>query len=299
MLRRSKITSRRTARVRCNSIVQCHLLSNKTVADRDYSTLLTHLYSYFSLLLECSGGDSQPSYSAFTGDTSMYDVHKFMTLDAYEVQYFIEQVGLSAASFGVEATDVVAVGQALQKLFGYRCSPPTQVVPDKPNELQSICIEVSVFYNAYNSYSSRLTSLLERLSAVSELYMCCLRKGYESEEQDQHRASFVDSQLNGAASSDERSCYPDWGVSLHDWTFGGCYWFLVCIVWAGRDQKLQPSSMLLRLSTLIYEHSGYLSRWFCPIQTMVTTGCHCTTLILFLTCSHHSRLILSSKPTSS
>lgn len=73
----------------------------------------------------------------------MYSVHKFMALDAYEVQYFIEQVGLSAASFGVQQQDIEWVGHALQGYFGFRCAPKSQVVPGKKDELQSICVAVS------------------------------------------------------------------------------------------------------------------------------------------------------------
>lgn len=74
----------------------------------------------------------------------MYQVHKFMALDAYEVQYFIEQVGLSALSFGVSADDAELVGHALQGLFGFRCAPEGDIVPGAPQELQSICTAVSL-----------------------------------------------------------------------------------------------------------------------------------------------------------
>lgn len=62
-----------------------------------------------------------------------------MDLDAAEVGYFIEQVGLAAASFGVTNADVATVGSALMSLFGYRCSPAVAVVSTDPM-LQSICI---------------------------------------------------------------------------------------------------------------------------------------------------------------
>lgn len=62
-----------------------------------------------------------------------------MDLDAAEVGYFVQQVGLAAASFGVSNTDVATVGGALMSLFGYRCSPATAVVSNDPY-LQSICI---------------------------------------------------------------------------------------------------------------------------------------------------------------
>jgi hypothetical protein len=70
----------------------------------------------------------------------MYQVHKFMDLDAYEVGYFITQVGLAAASFGVADEDVTAVGEALIKLFDYKCAPPTTVIPAQGPQLQAICI---------------------------------------------------------------------------------------------------------------------------------------------------------------
>lgn len=72
----------------------------------------------------------------------MYSVHKFMDLDANEVGYFIMNVGLSAASFGVSNADVTAVGNALTAAFGYRCEPPVSIPSYEPAELQSICIDV-------------------------------------------------------------------------------------------------------------------------------------------------------------
>lgn len=73
----------------------------------------------------------------------MYEVHKFMALDAAEVGYFIQQVGLAASSFGVSDDDVTAVGQSLTEVFDHRCSAPTAVLPDAKSELQAICIAVS------------------------------------------------------------------------------------------------------------------------------------------------------------
>lgn len=73
----------------------------------------------------------------------MYEVHKFMDLDAYEVGYFITQVGYAAASFGVAPSDIEYVAGALNKLFNYKCSPPTSVLPNEKPELQAICIASS------------------------------------------------------------------------------------------------------------------------------------------------------------
>ncbi|WPH03583.1 Hypothetical protein R9X50_00646500 [Acrodontium crateriforme] len=99
-------------------------------------TLLTHLYSYFGGLLGCSqfGKD-------YSGSTNMYEVHKFMDLSAAEVAYFIEQVGLSAASFGVAKEDYTAVGMALNDAFGYRCSEPASIPASAKAEPQSICTD--------------------------------------------------------------------------------------------------------------------------------------------------------------
>lgn len=101
--------------------------------------LLTHLYEYFGVLLGCTmqGNDAFATYAA---DGSMYDVHKFMDLSAAEVGYFITQVALAGASFGVAADDLTGVGKALNGLFGYKCSPPAVVVPAQGAQLQAICI---------------------------------------------------------------------------------------------------------------------------------------------------------------
>lgn len=62
-----------------------------------------------------------------------------MDLDPSEIGYFITQVGLAATSFGVTTEDVTAVAAALNKLFGYRCSPPAVVIPEMNSTLNSIC----------------------------------------------------------------------------------------------------------------------------------------------------------------
>ncbi|KAL2069915.1 hypothetical protein VTL71DRAFT_14594 [Oculimacula yallundae] len=100
--------------------------------------LLTHLYEYFGALLQCSQ-QGNSVYPAYDGQGSQYNVHKFMNLDPNEVGYFITQVADAAASFGVSADDLAPVGMALNSLFGYKCSPPTTVIPDQGAQLQSIC----------------------------------------------------------------------------------------------------------------------------------------------------------------
>jgi hypothetical protein len=63
-----------------------------------------------------------------------------MDLSAEEVSYFITQVGLSASSFGIATKDVTAVGNALNKFFGYKCASAESIIPTAPAELQAICI---------------------------------------------------------------------------------------------------------------------------------------------------------------
>ncbi|GKT50133.1 uncharacterized protein ColSpa_10314 [Colletotrichum spaethianum] len=74
------------------------------------------------------------------GFASMYEVHKFMDLDENELGYFIQQVALAAASFGVAQDDLKAVGTSLNQLFGLRCSPNATAIPEQGSQLQAICI---------------------------------------------------------------------------------------------------------------------------------------------------------------
>ncbi|SMR45713.1 unnamed protein product [Zymoseptoria tritici ST99CH_3D1] len=101
--------------------------------------LVSHLYPYFAGLLGCSlfGNTTDP----YPGPTSMYELHKFMALDEKQIGWFINNVGLSAASFGVTEEDVTTVGKALESTFGMRCSPPAKGPQSKAPELQAICIE--------------------------------------------------------------------------------------------------------------------------------------------------------------
>ncbi|SMY22495.1 unnamed protein product [Zymoseptoria tritici ST99CH_1A5] len=116
------------------------LMENKPANDensRQYR-LLTHLYQYFGALLGCSEYGNM-GFPAYMGDTGMAEVHRFMALTADENEYFIQQVGLSAASFGVTEDDVTAVGKALTDTFNYRCAPAAAVLPKAEPELQAIC----------------------------------------------------------------------------------------------------------------------------------------------------------------
>ena len=103
------------------------------------SFLLTHLYQFFGSLLGCSE-QGMSGFDAYSADPSMYDVHKFMNLNHAEMTYFINQVGMAAASFGVTEDDAKTVGETLNKVFNVRCAPPMEVIKGQGKELQSICI---------------------------------------------------------------------------------------------------------------------------------------------------------------
>ena len=82
--------------------------------------LLTHLYQFFGALLGCTAAD----YPTYKGVADMYEVHKFMNINKTQNDYFIQQVGLAAASYGVSEEDVGVVASVLDGLFNARCTPP-------------------------------------------------------------------------------------------------------------------------------------------------------------------------------
>jgi len=94
-------------------------------------------------------------------------VHKFMDLSAAENGYFITQVGLAAASFGVTQDDAAAVGMALNNLFNYRCSPPTTVIPAQGPQLQAICIDSSCPIAPANATCAAYSAAVEPSSVAS------------------------------------------------------------------------------------------------------------------------------------
>lgn len=64
---------------------------------------------------------------------------RYMGLDPNEVGYFISQVGLAAASFGVPDADVQTVAGLLSSVFNVRCAPAVALVRSD-SEFQSICV---------------------------------------------------------------------------------------------------------------------------------------------------------------
>lgn len=126
--------------------------------------LLTHLYQYFGILLGCSMQMNNTAFPLYSGAASQFQVHRFMNLSQPEMDYFITQVGLSAASFGVAPADVMAVGMELNNTFNQRCSAPQAVITYQGSQLQAICVNpscplasnaVCAAYSAANAMTSQ------------------------------------------------------------------------------------------------------------------------------------------------
>ncbi|PWN88391.1 hypothetical protein FA10DRAFT_268586 [Acaromyces ingoldii] len=104
--------------------------------------LITHLYEFFGVLLGCSAQNSSSPFKNYEGRTSMSEVHRFMNLNETEMNYFIQEVGASATSFGVTTEDATAIGGALNSMFNKRCLAPASI-GGGANASQSICLATS------------------------------------------------------------------------------------------------------------------------------------------------------------
>jgi len=129
--------------------------------------LLTHLYEFFGTLLGCSQ-QGTADFPAYSGEASMYEVHKFMDISTAEFGYFVTQVANSAASFGVAKSDLAIVGNALGSAFGYKCSPETTIIPAQGAQLQAICIGDDCSTSP-NATCSAYAAAVEPSTAVSSL----------------------------------------------------------------------------------------------------------------------------------
>ncbi|KZZ95854.1 hypothetical protein AAL_04150 [Moelleriella libera RCEF 2490] len=127
--------------------------------------LLTHLYQFFGSLLGCSM-QGMPGFDAYGGDASMYEVHKFMDLGKAEMDYFIMQVGLAAASFGVAKDDITAVATSLNTVFNQACAPPATAVKAQGDQLQAICIDQSTCPKAQNAQCDKYATVQKPVNAT-------------------------------------------------------------------------------------------------------------------------------------
>jgi hypothetical protein len=89
-----------------------------------------------------------------------------MDLSYAEVGYFITQVALSAASFGVAQSDLQIVGTALGSIFDVRCAPATIVIPAQGAQLQSICTDMTCPLAMNSSCALYETNITEPASAT-------------------------------------------------------------------------------------------------------------------------------------
>ncbi|KAH8651436.1 hypothetical protein BX600DRAFT_528722 [Xylariales sp. PMI_506] len=100
----------------------------------------THVYSFFGTFLGCStlGSADFPPYA---GKASMYEVHKYMDLNAAEMNYFVEQAVKGLISFGFSDADAQFVNSTLDTTFNRRCAPAQSLIPPSAGpQLQAICI---------------------------------------------------------------------------------------------------------------------------------------------------------------
>jgi hypothetical protein len=98
-----------------------------------------------------------------------------MDLSYAQLGYFITQVALSAASFGVAEADISDVGQALEMLFDYKCSPPTTIIPAQGAQLQSICtgdgcpLDPNAVCDKYQNFSAPTSVMPSGATATSSM----------------------------------------------------------------------------------------------------------------------------------
>ncbi|KAH7142060.1 hypothetical protein EDB81DRAFT_653776 [Dactylonectria macrodidyma] len=100
----------------------------------------THVYSYFGTFLGCShiGSSKLPAYA---GKASMFEVHKFMDLNAAEMGFFVDQAVRGLLSIGFTDSDAQFVNNTLETVYNRRCAPPAGVIPPTAGpQLQAICI---------------------------------------------------------------------------------------------------------------------------------------------------------------
>lgn len=93
-----------------------------------------------------------------------------MVLDPYQLGYFITQVGLSAASFGVADSDISTVATALESLFAYRCAPKVTAIQAQGPQYQSVCTDETCPL-AENSTCADQPNIAQPLVANSTLAM--------------------------------------------------------------------------------------------------------------------------------
>lgn len=90
-----------------------------------------------------------------------------MGLGKPEMDYFIAQVGLAAASFGVAKDDITAVAKSLNTAFNMACSPPATIIKDQGEQLQAICIDQSSCPKAEKAQCDKYAAVVKPSNATS------------------------------------------------------------------------------------------------------------------------------------
>ncbi|KAI1151574.1 hypothetical protein F4825DRAFT_352687 [Nemania diffusa] len=114
----------------------------------------THVYSYFGTFLGCSTLGT-PTFPPYAGKASMYEVHKYMDLNAAELGYFIEQAVKGLVSFGFSDADAQFVNATLTGKFDSRCAPAEPIIPASAGpQLQAICVAPDCALSANDTCSA-------------------------------------------------------------------------------------------------------------------------------------------------
>ena len=75
--------------------------------------------------------------------TSLYEIHKYMALDPFELGYFIEQVGLAGQLVGLTADEAEGIQNKMDQSLTYRCRANSALFPGGIVGPQSICTDKS------------------------------------------------------------------------------------------------------------------------------------------------------------
>jgi hypothetical protein len=139
------------------------------------TTFFAHLYQFFGAILGCNA----PGFPAYTGDTDMNRVHKFMNITKAQNDFFISQVGAAATALGVIPDDVKTIANLLDKVFNTRCPPLLTAADPVPSFLvgtnPSVCTDIATCPLAMpNNTCSVVTPAAPKRCGLLGLSLLCL-----------------------------------------------------------------------------------------------------------------------------
>ncbi|RAR13447.1 hypothetical protein DDE83_003178 [Stemphylium lycopersici] len=117
------------------------LAGNAEGLDLEEGSNQYHLFGNFFVSFSHAFGCTLPPLPPpnTSGPVSLAYAHKFMQLGYHQVGYFIDQLSLAAAHFGVSIQDVDTFRTSLNSRFNLRCAPAVPLGNSSPPELLSIC----------------------------------------------------------------------------------------------------------------------------------------------------------------